>query len=211
MDIWGPNLDIFFSSVTSNQDIDKSYDFCSHTIRADVENTLFPAFDWLRRLGIRDKSWRQPVSVEQRLANIVEVYPEFLTRSVENELKPLGNVICKHCNILERQLGMIFEDAPLLLLCNEETIINSYNWFVIEKKIDREFTTKMVEKWPKVLSFTPEQLNHSVDVLINEYNIPEENVMDMIGTKPKLLLAGGDQLSSSEKFFMKRMVEQMLC
>ena len=104
---------------------------------------------------------------------------------------------------------MIFEDAPLLLLCNEETIINSYNWFVIEKKIDREFTTKMVEKWPKVLSFTPEQLNHSVDVLINEYNIPEENVMDMIGTKPKLLLAGGDQLSSSEKFFMKRMVEQM--
>ena len=78
---------------------------------------------------------------------------------------------CKHCNILERQLGMIFEDAPLLLLCNEETIINSYNWFVIEKKIDREFTTKMVEKWPKVLSFTPEQLNHSVDVLINEYNI----------------------------------------
>ena len=41
--------------------------------------------------------------------------------------------------------------------------------------------------------------------------IPEENVMDMIGTKPKLLLAGGDQLSSSEKFFMKRMVEQMLC
>ena len=172
---------------------------------------MFPAFDWLRRLGIRDKSWRQPVSVEQRLANIVEVYPEFLTRSVENELKPLGNVICKHCNILERQLGMIFEDAPLLLLCNEETIINSYNWFVIEKKIDREFTTKMVEKWPKVLSFTPEQLNHSVDVLINEYNIPEENVMDMIGTKPKLLLAGGDQLSSSEKFFMKRMVEQMLC
>ena len=178
-------------------------------LKADVENTLFPAFDWLRRLGIRDKSWRQPVSVEQRLANIVEVYPEFLTRSVENELKPLGNVICKHCNILERQLGMIFEDAPLLLLCNEETIINSYNWFVIEKKIDREFTTKMVEKWPKVLSFTPEQLNHSVDVLINEYNIPEENVMDMIGTKPKLLLAGGDQLSSSEKFFMKRMVEQM--